>query len=157
MQKSKAIISLAILGFLGGETFAQSDIFVFPNEGQSNEQMEKDKAECHYMAGQQTGYGMTAPSSSSSAWGGSSGGETVTGAAKGAAWGAAIGAISGNAGKGAKWGALGGAVLGSAKKRNQRREQEQAQNQMAQQQAAQFDNYKRAMTACLNARGYSVQ
>ena len=155
MQKSKAMISLAIFGFFGGEVLAQGDLFVFPNEGQSNEQMEKDKAECHYTAGQQTGYGMTAPSSSGG--GGSSGGETVRGAAKGAAAGAAIGAITGNAGKGAKWGAVGGAVLGGRQKRKAQKEQEQAQQQAAQQQAAVYDNYKRAMTACLNARGYSVQ
>lgn len=154
MKKSTTILALTASVFFAGEALSQGDLFVFPNEGQSNEQMEQDKAECHYTAGQQTGYGMGAPTTVETT---DSGGEVVRGAAKGAAAGAAIGAISGNAGKGAKWGAVGGSVLGGRKKRKAQKEQDQAVAMAAQQEAATYDNYKRVMTACLNARGYSVQ
>lgn len=158
MKKSPTILALTLVAFISGESFAQGELFVFANDGQSDEQMEKDKAECHYVAGQQTGYGMTAPDPSSSASTGSKGGERVKGAAKGAALGAVIGEVADDkAGKGAAWGAAGGAFFGGRKKRKARKQQEQAQQQAEQEQVAVYENYKRAMTACLNSRGYSVQ
>jgi len=158
MKPSPTILALTLTVFITGESLAQGDLFVFPKEGQSNEQMEKDKAECHYMAGQQTGYGMTAPAPSSSAGSGSAGGEVVRGAAKGAAWGAVIGEVAGDsAGKGAAWGAAAGAVRGGRQRRKAEKQQEDAVKQAEQEQAAVYENYKRAMTGCLDARGYSVQ
>jgi len=147
-----AVLSGSIL--FSGHVVAQADLFVFPREGQSNEQMERDKADCHFSAGQQTGFGMSAPQTATAS--GPQGGEVVRGAARGAAAGAAIGAMSGNAGAGAQWGAVGGSVLGGRNRRNQQRSQAQEQDRIAQQEAAVFENYRRAMTACLDARGYSV-
>lgn len=96
-------------------------------------------------------------------------GGTVKGSAGGAAGGAAIGAIAGDAGKGAAIGATAGAIAGRrAQKKAEKASQQQAAQQTAQaQQQAQtqataehekaLDAFKRSFSACMDARGYSVQ
>ena len=85
-------------------------------------------------------------------------GGTVKGAAVGAGGGAAIGAIAGSAGKGAAIGSIVGAVGG---RRQQTKGNKQAEKEAAAagagQQAAALDSFKRGMSACLDARGYSVK
>ena len=80
------------------------------------------------------------------------------GAAGGAAAGAAIGAVAGDAGQGAAIGATAGAIHGrrqQKKAKKQAQQQAQQQQQTAQQQN--LDTFKRAMSACLDSRGYSVK
>ncbi|MCP5146311.1 MAG: hypothetical protein H6978_15990 [Gammaproteobacteria bacterium] len=93
-------------------------------------------------------------------------------AATGAAIGAAGGAIAGNTGKGAAWGAVGGTILGALTRagsdsdrssrrtssRDYRREAERAEyeRQVAEREA-QMDDYRRAFSACMTARNYTVQ
>ena len=74
------------------------------------------------------------------------------------AMGAAMGAIAGDAGKGAAMGAAGGGMVGGVRGRRQGQQQQAAQQQATQaQQQAQLQEYQRAFSACMDARGYSVK
>lgn len=156
-------------------THAQG-LFIYPNKGQSQQQLGRDRYECHSWAVQQTGFDPSkpAPATSSSAsmpppppqeqpQGGA-----FRGAARGAALGAVGGAIGGDAGKGAAIGAGVGALFGGMRRRSQmlrqqeanRRYQEQVAAAQRQQPAAggqQRNAYNRAMGACLESRGYTVR
>jgi len=128
-------------------------VFIYPQKGQSQQQQAQDTGECQGWATQQTGgpmaaapqYAAPAPTSS-----------PLRGAAGGAAVGAVGGAIGGDAGKGAAIGAATGAMIGGMRRRDQMRQQEAAQAQNQQAQAAQGETYKRALSSCLAAKGYSV-
>ena len=142
--------------------FAQ-DPFIYPDKGQSNEQMEKDKYECYSWAKGQTGFdpmqvptATTAPPEQEAQQGG-----VVRGAGRGALTGVAVGAIAGDAGKGAAIGAASGALIGGMRRRDQQRNQQQAEQQWAEQETANYanqrNNYNRAYGACLEGRGYTVK
>jgi hypothetical protein len=156
------VIVLAFVGILVGPVLAQDPI-VYPNKGQSQDQMEKDKYECYQWAKKQTGFDpmqtpqATAPPPQEEAQQGG----VVRGAARGATVGVVGGAIAGDAGKGAAIGAASGALIGGMRRRDQQRRQQQAQDQWAQQQAAQYsqsrNTYNRAFSACLEGRGYTVR
>jgi hypothetical protein len=103
-------------------TLALGQVYVYPQQGQSPEQQQRDQGECHQWAVQQTGYNPGMASTPSSAPDGS----LVRGGARGAAVGAAVGAIEGDAGKGAAAGAAGGALIGGMRRRDSQRQQEQA-------------------------------
>ena len=147
------------------ETAVAQQLFIYPAQGQTPEQQNRDRYECHTWATQQTGYDPTRPQSGYAAapppQNEPQQGGLLRGAGRGAAVGAIGGAIGGNAGKGAAIGALAGGLIGGMRRRNQQRRQEsQWQNYQAQQQAArtsQVSSYNRAMAACLNGRGYQVR
>lgn len=148
-------VALLLAGTLvAGQALAQQ-IFAYPQKGQSSQQQQKDQAECHGWALQQSGYNpatATAPPPPPPPSGGA-----VGGAARGAAVGAIGGAIGGDAGKGAAIGAATGAVFGTMRRNSQNRAyQEQVAAQQAQA-SAQQSNYNRAYAACLSGRGYTVQ
>ncbi len=140
-------------------------MIVYPAKGQSQEQQNRDRYECHSWAVQQTGYDPTNPMPSS---GGSAPppgapppeGGVMHGATRGAALGAIGGAIGGDAGKGAAIGAATGGALGGMRRNQQRRDYEAQQQAYAQQQGAAHSqlnaSYNRAMSACLTGRGYTV-
>jgi Glycine-zipper domain len=157
-------------------------LYVFPGKSQTHDQQLVDESECYDLAQQQSGVNpeMAAPAPPSSAeiqaaqaQGAQSApqaqGGRVRGAARGAAGGAMIGAIAGDAGKGAAIGATVGTVRGGRQQRQANaasKEQAasqaggQLQQQYKQQQAAydqQIGNFKRAFSACLDSRGYSVK
>ena len=150
---SLLILSLTSLLFVSA-AFGQP--FIYPNKGQSPEQQQRDRYECHNWAVQQTGFDPSmaqgAPAPAPAPQGG-----VVRGGARGAAVGAVGGAIAGDAGKGAAIGASAGGLFGGMRQADQRRQQEAAQAQYqtaaSQQQAA----YTRALGACLTGRGYTVQ
>lgn len=138
------------------------DFFVFPSQGQSQEQMDRDKVECQIWARQQTGFDPLAtptatapPPSQEAAQGG-----LLRGGARGAAVGVVGGAIAGDAGRGAAIGAGTGALLGGMRRSDQVRRENNAQQQWAQDQAAQQsqnrDRFNRAYKACLTGKGYTV-
>jgi len=141
---------------------AAQDFFVFPSQGQSQEQTERDKVECQIWARQQTGFDplatprATAPPPSREA----PQGGLVRGAARGAAVGVVGGAIAGDAGRGAAIGASTGALVGGMRRSDQVRREQEAERQWAQQQAAQQsqdrDRFNRAFRACLQGKGYTV-
>ena len=145
-----AVLSLA----LADQSNAQ-DLMVYPAQGQSPEQQQKDEFECYNWAKQQSGFDpMVAPQATAphpQQQGRQS--SVVGGAARGAALGVVGGAIAGDAGKGAAIGAATGGLLGGMRRNSQRQQQQQSQQQWEQQQAAQYqnnrNNYNRAHGVCL--------
>jgi hypothetical protein len=157
------IFALSALGILlGAEAYAQP--YIYPGKGQSQEQQDRDKYECHNWAMQQTGFDPTAPSYATTPpppkreapQGG-----LLQGGARGAALGAVGGAIAGNPGKGAAIGAATGAMVGGMRRSDQLRREDQQQRDVAAQGGAPSTqgraNYERAQRACLEGRGYTVQ
>ena len=128
-------------------------VFVYPQKGQSPQQQQQDTGECQGWATQQTGGPMAAPQAAAPP---PTTASPMRGAARGAAVGAVGGAIGGDAGKGAAIGAATGAMVGGMRRRDQMQQQEAAHAQNQQMQAAQSENYKRALSSCLGAKGYSV-
>lgn len=154
------VIFVALLSFVQG--VPAQDFFVFPSRGQSQQQMDSDKADCLIWARQQTGFDPLAtprvtatPPSREVPQGG-----LVRGAARGAAIGAVGGAIAGDAGRGAAIGAGTGALLGAMRRSDQMMREEQSQQQWARQQAAEQsqdrDRFNRAYRTCLEGKGYTV-
>jgi len=157
---SRIFVLVACAALLVAPAFA-SDLYIYPNKGQSNEQMEKDKFECYGWAKQQTGFDpMQAPTASSPPPEQTTSGGAVSGAARGAALGAIGGAIAGDAGKGAAIGAGTGAAMGGMRRRSSQQQNAQEQAQWEQQQKAQYEasrnEYNRAYGACLQGRNYTV-
>ena len=138
-------------------------LFIYPDKGQSPQQQQKDRGECHVWAVQQTGVDptMTAAAAPPPPPSTAPQGQVMRGAARGAAVGAVGGAITGNAGKGAAAGAAMGGLIGGMKRHDQQVQSQQAySNQVAQQQTAQAQasaTYNRALGACLSGRGYTVK
>ena len=148
-----AVLSAGLL-FLAAQSAAAQELFFFPAQGQSDEQKNRDFGECHAWAVEQSGFnpmGASSPPPEEAKKGG-----VLKGAATGAAGGAVIGAIAGDVGKGAAIGAVGGGLIGGARRHDQKRQQEQAQRNYQQQQAAGRNAYNRAMSACMQGRGYTV-
>ncbi len=156
MVRTLAVVAcLFAASLLAGSAAAQE--FIYPQQGQSPEQQNTDKGECHIWAIQQSGFDPTSVSSAPPPSQEASKGGTLRGGMRGAAAGAAVGAIAGDAGTGAKIGAAGGAIGGTMRRRDQQRQQEaQKQNWQAQQEAGR-QAYLRANSACLEGRGYSVK
>lgn len=153
----RALARWLLVGLLGATPAAAQEIFVFPEKGQDEAQQNADRAACHVWAVNQTGFdpttaSATAPPSQEARQGGA-----VRGAARGAAVGAAVGAIAGDAGKGAAAGAAGGGLIGGMRRQDQRARQEQEQRNWQAQQDAQRASYQRALTACLEGKGYTVR
>ena len=57
MQTTTSVLIVAALGILVCTTvLAQSQLYVYPQQGQSEEQQSKDRFECHNWAVQQSGF-----------------------------------------------------------------------------------------------------
>ncbi|MEE9168341.1 MAG: glycine zipper family protein [bacterium] len=150
-MKTLFTITLGCLLFLGSVASGNAQMFVYPTQGQSQRQQDRDEFECYKWAMDRTGVnpanlGQTQVQSSE-------GGEVLRGAAGGAALGAVGGAIGGNAGKGAAIGAGVGAVTGLFRRSRNRSRQSERQAQQAQAR----NSYNRAYAACLKGRGYEVE
>jgi hypothetical protein len=138
-------------------------IFVYPANGQTPEQTDRDRYECHVWAVQQTGVDPSRADASPyervviqpAAPAGSG---TVAGAIGGAIIGSII-AGPRNAGAGLVLGGATGAIIGSAADANAQVQAQQTQAQINQSAAAgraRADSYRRAIGACLQGRGYTV-
>ena len=146
---------------MGASAHAQ-ELYIYPSKGQSQAQQDKDRYECHTWAVKQTGFDPSKPQTAPSNTSASnqyqpSQPHVLRGAARGAALGAVGGAIAGNAGKGAGAGAAMGGMAGGFRRRDERKQQ--ANSQAADTNAAmsnQRTSYNRAMAACLQGRGYTV-
>lgn len=135
-----------------------TDWFVFPNDGQSQEQLEMDEFQCTREAQNRTGFdpmaqmrtldGRPQPQTQGSA---------VGGAARGALLGTVGGAIAGNTGRGAAIGAATGGLMGGMRNNQSRQQQSQWRREAQAQQARDRDRFTRAFTACMEARGYTVR
>ncbi|NOT12556.1 MAG: hypothetical protein HOP23_12100 [Methylococcaceae bacterium] len=150
--KNIKITTTLLMAALPVSVFAQG-VMVYPAQGQSPDQLSKDRYECHTWAVQQSGFDPSsgAPAPQSSAPQGSVGRETLRGGFRGAAAGAAIGAIAGDAGKGAAI----GATAGGLKRAFGQIDANKTASATGSSDAA--NNYNRALGACLSGRGYSVQ
>lgn len=159
------IALVALMLGAGVSTFPANaqDIIAYPTKGQSTDKQNQDRYECHRWAVQQSGFDPTqqvAQTSSPPPPTQTPQGGVLPGAARGAAVGAVGGAIGGNAGKGAAIGAGAGALIGGMRRNEQMRQQQAMQQQSAQAQysanSAQRNAYNRALSACLQGRGYTV-
>ena len=157
-------------------------LYAYPAKNQSHDQQLIDESNCYNSAQQQTGVNADAPPpqppssaevQTAQAQAAESApeqrGGRARGAARGAAKGAVVGGIVGDAGKGAAVGATVGTVRGG---RQQRQANAAAKDQAAanagsqvqqqyQNQKAAYDqqmaNFKRAFSACMESKGYSVK
>jgi hypothetical protein len=164
MEKTKFIwMAMLIVAICAGSAFAQ-ELIVFPAQGQSQEQMERDKYDCYTWSKQQTGFDPMQPQAAQAPPTQTQGptGERIKGAARGAAVGAVVGEIADDdAGKGAAAGAAAGTMAGGMRTRQAKRQGAQQQDQAAQQQAAAhseaLSTYNRAFGACMEGKGYTVK
>lgn len=143
-------------------------VYFYPNANQSEEQQERDRYECYLWAVEQTGYDpgqqelaphqridvvpATPP-----------GTEVAVGAATGAMLGSILSGPHGR-GPGLVFGLLTGSVIGlaaEAGKQEQAESLQQQYNNLEQQQYYQLEQqangYRRAMSACLEGKNYTVQ
>lgn len=139
---------------------AQTDMFIYPAKGQDQAQQDKDRYECHSWAVQQTGFDPSKPQSANARPSqqnqSSQPPPVLQGAARGAALGAVGGAITGNAGKGAAAGAAMGGMVGGFRRRDERIRQADVRTDAAAATNPGRPAYMRAMSACLQGRGYTV-
>jgi hypothetical protein len=145
-----------------------TQVYVYQNNGQSAAQLDRDRYECHVWAVKQSGFDPSvanvAPSQRVQVVAGPPPG---TGVAAGAATGAVLGAVISHpyeAGAGAAIGAVAGAMIGAAADASR---QEQAERVQSHYDAAEArrqahvnqlaSDYRRAISACLEGRGYTVK
>lgn len=156
-----ALVAALFASLAAASVAAAQQLIVYPSQGQSPEQQALDQSECHTWAVQQSGHDPASPPPPPSVSAPAPQGGVLRGAARGALVGVAVGAVAGDAGKGAAAGAAGGALIGGFRRADQRRahehQQAQAQSQYQQQVTAQNQTYDRALSACLQGRGYTVQ
>jgi hypothetical protein len=165
-SSSRSVLGLGLLYCVGvAPTHAQqAQVFAYPSAGQSQEQQNRDRFECHQWSVSQSGFDPTvAPPISAPPPPGNygysdqppppqqqgggflglgnggffRGGGVVGDAATGAALGAAGGAIAGDAGQGAAIGALASTVFGAVSRSAGNSQQAQNQSNYQQQQAQQ--------------------
>lgn len=134
-------------------------IYVFPSENQDSKTQDADEMACYRWAVNQSGFDPMNPTKVEAAQvNRGPDGTAVAGAARGAAAGAAIGAIAGDAGKGAAIGAVAGAMRGRrAKVVGDQMKQDQMNQAAAAKEKEMMDNFKKAFSACLEGKGYTVK
>jgi hypothetical protein len=139
-----------------------STVYFYPGRGQSAQQQDRDKYECNRWAVKQTGFDPSAPHVPPHLRVATV--EEANAAATGITVGAATGALIGaamfrpwEAGAGALAGAVTGAAVGGIVASSAA---QQAQATAANRQAAELEqqarDYRRALSACLEGRGYTV-
>jgi hypothetical protein len=147
-----------------------TDIYAYPQNNQTPDQQERDRYECNAWAVRQTGFDPSAPNVPPHdryrvvAAGPAPGSGTAVGAFSGAILGAAV-AGPRDAGAGLLLGAIAGGLVGTAAEQQQRAAAEQQaaaiNNARSAQEMAAVDgrasNYRRALSACLEGRGYTVK
>jgi hypothetical protein len=143
-------------------------VYAYPAAGQSPAQMDRDKYECHVWAVRQTNFDPSEPQVAPH--------QRVqvvpveppgTGTLTGAATGAVVGALASgprDAGGGAVIGAIAGALFGTAMDSARAQQAANVQQQLDARDSARTDsleeralNYRRAVSACLQGRSYTVK
>jgi hypothetical protein len=173
MRRIVSVLALLLTGIIVGSLpgAAQSSsppvkgmantigLYVYPKNSQSASQQLTDESQCYSNAKTQTGYDPNTTTTAAAP----KKQDTKSGddhdMAKGAARGAIIsGATGGDAAAGARRGAI---IGGIKEKRKSKQETEQAQKQADAAKTTTtsqpLDSFKRSMSACLDARGYSVK
>jgi hypothetical protein len=133
-------------------------LFVYPTNGQSQQQQKSDEYECYNWAIEQSGIDpLDLPKIEVEVQSGPTG-AAVGGAARGALAGAAIGAIAGDAGKGAAIGATAGGMRGVRQGRHgQAQQNQQAQTNAAATEAEMKNTFNKAFSVCIEGKGYTVK
>lgn len=132
---------------------------LYPAKGQTAQQAERDRFECHEWARQQSGFdptqmAMTVPPAAADA----KPADPTSGLVAGAAGGAAIAELSSkDAGKGAAVGVLGAGLRQQIQQHKAMSGQQQQQRQLQAARAQQRGAYDRGFAACMEARGYVVK
>lgn len=168
MKNLSIIVLLVIIAFTcsidlsaqGTTSIASSlDLYVFPSNNQDQDQQESDELACYKWAKEQTGVDpMNPPQVQAEQVDRSPDGSMVVGGAKGAAAGAAIGAIAGDAGQGAAIGAVVGGLRGRRAKKTGDAVEQQYNNISADaQEQEMMDSFKKAFSACMEGKGYTVK
>ena len=151
----RVLMTLIAICFLVASAQAQ-ELFVFPNEDQSQDQQDKDEFQCHRLARDRTGFDPMQTPTATRAKPETQGG-ALRGAAGGALLGTAVGALTGDVRRGAAVGGVSGGLLGGMRRNDSQRQQDQwAEEQVAIYQRDR-DAYNRAFTACMESRGYTVR
>jgi len=162
---------------LGGGAVAQQRLMIYPAAGQSDEQLSQDRFECHLWAVGESGFDPSNPPPDPPAGTirvpvGENPNEGA--AAKGTIAGAVVGGVIGSERKdmrtpeGAIIGAVIGSVIGSAIEEKgaaeaQQRARAEANSTASQRASARAElarareDYQRALSACLDGRGYVVK
>lgn len=172
--RNLAAVGFAVTSMAIGAAAVAQELFVYPAKGQTDEQLANDRYECHRWAVKETNFdpsdiGETAPlplvrvpvPENKAA------GATAKGAAAGAIAGAVLGHgkdTLGNAVAGAVVGSIAGAAVEqSGELKAQQEARAEAQREAAEigkskaEKAVRRSDYRRAMTACLEGRGYTVR
>ena len=141
-------------------------VYVYPAAGQGDAQMDRDRYECHLWAVKQTGFDPGSPDlAPHQRVQVVEGPPPGSGAAAGAVAGAILGAATSgprDSGAGMLFGAVTGALLGNAVEESGRQEARERAMDRARSQARygleeQASNYRRAISACLQGRQYTIR
>lgn len=144
-----------------------TEVYFYPKQGQSPEQQERDRYECYLWAMEQTGFDPSSPDLAPHQRvrvvpKPAPGHDTAVGAVTGAMIGAVV-SRPGNKVGGAVVGAVAGGALGAASDAARQRQAARIQQGYDQAEAErtamleqQASEYRRAMSACLEGRGYAV-
>ena len=148
---------------------ADTRVFAYATRGQSAETQSRDRFECHEWAVAQAGVDPSSPGSSAArsvptAPAASSAANTAA-VVNGAVAGAVVGAVVArprDTGRGAIIGAVAGGLLGEVNhqarvERQQRMGERIAERHASREEEREAGNYRRALSACLEGRGYSVR
>lgn len=159
MKKRLTVAAVSVTVLLAGSILQAQELYIYPAQGQSQDQMDKDKFECYNWAKNDTGFDpMALPTTTTAP---PSGQKKSGGVAKGALGGAALGAIIGDSSKSAKRGAVAGGLIGGVRQSSHNRQTDQQRQQWEQQETSRYasnrSNYNRAYSACLEGRGYTVR
>ena len=156
MKVMSVIFATTLLSALWASAPLRADeLMIYPKEGQSPEQQEKDKFECYGWAKNESGFDPMAPPTATEAPPKQE--ARKGGVLRGAARGAVVGEIVDDD---HQTGAKAGAAIGGMRRADQKRKEAQAQQQWEQEQqqiyAEKRNRYNRAYSVCLEARDYSV-
>jgi hypothetical protein len=150
-----ALSAVFFLASLSSPLRADTQLMIYPAKGQSSEQQQKDVGECKTWATGQTGFDpANPPAMQEPAPQPKRQGEVVRGAARGAVLGEIV---DDDAGTGAAAGAAVGAMRRQDRVRAEKQQASAAQQQNQQYLAQKTSEYTRALSACLEARSYTVK
>lgn len=144
-----------------------TEVVAYPANGQSDQQLDRDRYECHVWAVKQTGFDPSVPGVPPHQRVRVVAGPTPSAVPGSAFTGAILGAMVSrprDAGIGALIGAVAGTAIGAASDASRSQAQQAVVNNeqaridaQTSQQESQAGGYRRAMGACLEGRGYTVR
>ena len=165
MRYLMSLVASVVAGAVFTALANAQEVIVYPAQGQSTQQQDKDNFECYNWSKQNSGFDPMAPPTTSTPPPQSQAkqGGVGRGALGGAVVGLTVGAIAGgkkSRRRGLAAGAVGGGLVGGMRRNDQKRQEDQARRQWEQQEAARYQqarsNYNRAYGACMQGRGYTV-